>query len=116
MIRIVCCLIVIYMEVRQLEIHLSKLLTHLINLENCEFISNLCFVSRKMLSLGASKPWPDALEIITGQRKMEASALVEYFKPLIDWLEKKNKETGAHIGWNSQFECLSKSDVEKAKQ
>lgn len=69
-----------------------------------------------MLSLGASKPWPDALEIITGQRKMEASALVEYFKPLIDWLEKKNKETGAHIGWSSEFECLSKSDVEKAKQ
>lgn len=47
---------------------------------------------------------------------MEASALVEYFKPLLDWLEKKNKETGAHIGWNSEFECLSKLDVEKAKQ
>lgn len=60
-----------------------------------------CF--RKMLALGSSKPWPDALEIITGQRKMEASALVEYFKPLQDWLEKKNKETGAHIGWDSEF-------------
>lgn len=58
---------------------------------------------RKMLALGASKPWPDALEIITGQRKMEASALVEYFKPLQDWLEEKNKETGAHIGWGSEF-------------
>lgn len=58
---------------------------------------------RKMLALGSSKPWPDALEIITGQRKMEASALVEYFKPLQDWLEKKNKETGAHIGWDSNF-------------
>lgn len=58
---------------------------------------------RKMLALGASKPWPDALEIITGQRKMEASALVEYFKPLQDWLEKKNKETGAYIGWGSEF-------------
>lgn len=34
---------------------------------------------------------------------MEASALVEYFKPLQDWLEKKNKETGAHIGWVSEF-------------
>lgn len=61
------------------------------------------FCVRKMLSLGSSKPWPDALEIITGQRKMEASALVEYFKPLLDWLEKKNQETGAHIGWNSEF-------------
>lgn len=56
-----------------------------------------------MLSLGSSKPWPDAFEIVTGQRKMEASALVEYFKPLQDWLEKKNKETGAHIGWDTEF-------------
>lgn len=56
-----------------------------------------------MLSLGSSKPWPDALEIMTGQRKMEASALIEYFKPLQDWLEKKNKETGAHIGWDPEF-------------
>lgn len=34
---------------------------------------------------------------------MEATALVEYFKPLLDWLEKKNQETGAHIGWSSEF-------------
>lgn len=56
-----------------------------------------------MLSLGLSKPWPEALEIITGQRKMEASALIEYFKPLQEWLEKRNKETGAHIGWDLEF-------------
>lgn len=62
-----------------------------------------------MLSLGSSKPWPDALEIITGQRKMEASALIEYFKPLQDWLEKKNQETGAHIGWETDFGTSKKS-------
>lgn len=56
-----------------------------------------------MLKLGASQPWPDALEVLTGQRTMSASALLEYFKPLQDWLEKKNKETGAHIGWKSEF-------------
>lgn len=56
-----------------------------------------------MLSLGSSKPWPDAFEILTGQRKMEASALIEYFKPLQEWLEKKNKETGAYIGWDNEF-------------
>lgn len=66
-------------------------------------ISFFFFFCRNALSLGASKPWPYVLEIITGQRKMEASALVEYFKPLLDWLEKKNKETGAHIGWESDF-------------
>lgn len=59
--------------------------------------------SRKMLSLGSSKPWPTVLEIVTGQRKMEASALIEYFKPLQEWLEKRNRETGAHIGWDLEF-------------
>lgn len=56
-----------------------------------------------MLSLGSSKPWPEALEIVTGQRKMTADALLEYFKPLHTWLEKKNQETGAHIGWESEY-------------
>lgn len=63
---------------------------------------------KQMLSLGSSKPWPDAMEILTGERKMTATALVEYFKPLLDWLEKKNKETGAYIGWDNEFKCLSK--------
>lgn len=56
-----------------------------------------------MLSLGQSKPWPDAMKVLTGQRKMDASALLEYFKPLQDWLEKTNKKNNIHIGWNSKF-------------
>lgn len=56
-----------------------------------------------MLSLGLSKPWPDAIEVLTGQRKMEATALLEFFKPLQDWLEKTNKENNVHIGWDSEF-------------
>lgn len=43
-----------------------------------------------MLSLGSSKPWPDVMEIMTGQRKMDAGPLMDYFRPLTDWLEKEN--------------------------
>jgi peptidyl-dipeptidase A len=50
-----------------------------------------------MLALGASKPWPDALEALTGQRDMDASAILEYFAPLKAWLEVQNK--GAACGW-----------------
>ena len=50
-----------------------------------------------MLSLGASKPWPDALEAIAGTRQMDGSALVEYFDPLMKWLEKQNQ--GKKCGW-----------------
>ena len=51
----------------------------------------------KMLSLGASKPWPDALEAMTGQRQMDGGALLEYFEPLQKWLKTQNQ--GQKCGW-----------------
>ena len=50
-----------------------------------------------MLSMGQSKPWPDALEALTGQRQMDASAIVDYFAPLKVWLDEQNK--GKAVGW-----------------
>ena len=50
-----------------------------------------------MLAMGASKPWPDALEVLTGERKIEASAMLDYFAPLRAWLKEKNK--GEKCGW-----------------
>lgn len=55
-----------------------------------------------MLRMGSSKPWPDAMEVLTGQRNIDPSAILEYFKPLEDWLIKKNKELGVKIGWESK--------------
>ncbi|WP_434390859.1 M2 family metallopeptidase [Melittangium boletus] len=50
-----------------------------------------------MLEMGASKPWPEALEALTGQRQMDASAILEYFTPLRGWLQKQNQ--GQKCGW-----------------
>ncbi|GFR76904.1 angiotensin-converting enzyme [Elysia marginata] len=52
---------------------------------------------RSMLQLGASKPWPDAMEKITGQRHMDAGPLMEYFQPLLEFLKKEN---GNDYGWD----------------
>lgn len=49
--------------------------------------------------MGSSKPWPDAMEVMTGQRQMNASGILDYFKPLEDWLLKTNKKLGVNIGW-----------------
>ncbi|HEY0840344.1 MAG TPA: M2 family metallopeptidase, partial [Vulgatibacter sp.] len=46
---------------------------------------------RAMLALGSSKPWPEAMEAITGQREMDASAILEYFQPLQTWLAEQNR-------------------------
>ncbi|WP_105103802.1 M2 family metallopeptidase [Microbulbifer pacificus] len=52
---------------------------------------------RDMLAMGASKPWPDAMEALTGQRELDASAIVDYFQPLMVYLQEQNK--GRDCGW-----------------
>jgi peptidyl-dipeptidase A len=51
----------------------------------------------KMMKMGASKPWPEALEVATGKKEMDATALREYFAPLESWLKEQNK--GQTCGW-----------------
>ena len=51
----------------------------------------------KTLEMGASRPWPDALEALTGQREMDATAIVDYFRPLKNWLDEQNR--GKQCGW-----------------
>jgi peptidyl-dipeptidase A len=51
----------------------------------------------KMLAMGQSRPWPDALETLTGQRQMDATAILDYFAPLKKWLDEQN--AGHHVGW-----------------
>ena len=44
----------------------------------------------RMMEMGMSRPWPDALEALTGEREVDATALVEYFEPLLAWLEERD--------------------------
>jgi peptidyl-dipeptidase A len=68
-------------------------------LHRCSFYGNKEVGKRlgAMLEMGASKPWPDALQAFTGSREMSGKAMIEYFKPLMVWLKKQNK--GATKGW-----------------
>ncbi len=50
-----------------------------------------------MLAMGASRPWPDALEALTGSRQMDATAIVDYFQPLLVWLKEQNQSRTC--GW-----------------
>jgi peptidyl-dipeptidase A len=52
---------------------------------------------QNMLALGQSQPWPDALEALTGQRQMDATAILDYFAPLQRWLEEQTKDKP--VGW-----------------
>ena len=53
-----------------------------------------------MMAMGASRPWPEALEAATGQRELEATLILEYFAPLKAWLDERNK--GQSVGWKAE--------------
>ena len=50
-----------------------------------------------MLKMGASRPWPDALEAMTTSRQMDATAILDYFAPLQAWLDQQL--AGKPKGW-----------------
>ncbi|MCS6210351.1 M2 family metallopeptidase [Shewanella baltica] len=53
----------------------------------------------KMLELGLSKPWPEALKEVTGKETMDAKAVLDYFAPLKTWLDDQNTAANRQCGW-----------------
>ncbi len=51
----------------------------------------------KTLEMGQSRPWQDALQALTGQRDLDATAILDYFAPLKRWLDEQNR--GKPVGW-----------------
>ena len=45
---------------------------------------------QKMLAMGQSRPWPEALKVLTGEDRMDATAMLDYFAPLKAWLDEQN--------------------------
>ncbi|MGE5570404.1 MAG: M2 family metallopeptidase [Rhodospirillales bacterium] len=68
-------------------------------LHRCSIYGNAAAGKRlnDMLEMGMSRPWPEALQVLTGQREMDATAIRDYFAPLQKWLDEQNK--GKPVGW-----------------
>ncbi len=50
-----------------------------------------------MLEAGQSAPWQETLEKLTGTRQMDATAIIDYFEPLMAYLAEQNE--GRNCGW-----------------
>ncbi len=50
-----------------------------------------------MMEAGASQPWQDTLEVMTGTREMDATAIIDYFAPLMGYLQEQNENRSC--GW-----------------
>jgi peptidyl-dipeptidase A len=88
-------------DILQFQFHreLAKIAGCTTPLHRCSIYDNKAAGARldAMLKMGASKPWPDALEALTGSRQMDATAILDYFKPLQTWLDEQTK--GKPRGW-----------------
>ena len=88
-------------DILQFQFHrdLSKAAGCTLPLNRCSIYGNQEAGKRlnAMLEMGASRPWQDALEKISGTREMDATAIRDYFAPLQKWLDEQNK--GKPVGW-----------------
>tara|TARA_B100000941_G_scaffold288201_1_gene264669 strand:- start:968 stop:2782 length:1815 start_codon:yes stop_codon:yes gene_type:complete len=50
------------------------------------------------MAMGESLPWQDAFENLTGSRQLSGKSILNYYAPLKDWLDEKNKNRTC--GWN----------------
>ena len=86
----------------QLYRALCKQSGHVGPLHRCSFYGDKVAGKRlgDMMAMGASRPWPEALEAGAGQRELDATAILEYFAPLKAWLDEQNK--GQLVGWKAE--------------
>ncbi|XP_066477411.1 angiotensin-converting enzyme 2 [Tiliqua scincoides] len=85
----------------QFQEALCKAANHTEELHKCDITNSTAAGEklRHMLSLGRSQPWTEALESVTGEKKMNATPLLHYFQPLYLWLKTNNANRA--VGWNT---------------
>ena len=53
-----------------------------------------------ILKAGGSKNWQDLLQEVTGERNLNANAIINYFKPLIEFMKTERENQGFATGFN----------------
>jgi peptidyl-dipeptidase A len=90
-------------DILQFQFHraLAKTAGCTLPLNRCSIYENTAAGERlkAMLSMGQSRPWPEALEALTGSKQMDATAILDYFAPLSKWLDEQL--AGRQVGWGS---------------
>lgn len=79
---------------------------------------------------GGAISWLDALEEITGERtflfliknvyiyisgKLDATPMLDYYEPLINWLSTTNEKDEVFFGWDGDGEKFKQEELPKAR-
>ncbi|XP_067882277.1 angiotensin-converting enzyme 2 [Heterodontus francisci] len=97
----------------QFQAALCKIAGHTGELHKCD-ITNATDAGKKlsdMLKLGKSEPWTRALWQVTGETRMNASPLLNYFAPLYTWLKNNNVANGRMVGWDPNWSPYIKDAI-----
>ena len=90
-------------DILQFQFHreLSKIAGCTSPLHRCSIYDSKTAGARldAMLKMGTSRPWPEALEAMTGARQMDATAIIDYFAPLKTWLDDQVAKGKSKSGW-----------------
>jgi peptidyl-dipeptidase A len=88
-------------DILQFQFHraLARIADCTLPLNRCSTYENRAAGERlnRMLSMGQSRPWPEALETLTDSKQMDATAILDYFAPLSKWLDEQL--AGQPVGW-----------------
>ncbi|XP_057703156.1 angiotensin-converting enzyme 2 [Corythoichthys intestinalis] len=66
---------------------------------------------KSMLELGRSKSWTRALHAISGDTRMDARPLLDYFQKLYVWLKEDNMKHNRYVGWDAAVDPYSKDAI-----
>ncbi|VDM41657.1 unnamed protein product [Toxocara canis] len=79
--------------------------------EGCRLQKSSVENVKKVMMLGSSINWVDALKMITGSDQLDARPLLEYYEPLISWLGNANERVQVTVGWEGAGVPFTESEV-----
>jgi len=76
-------------------------------LQNCDFFGSVEAgdALKEIMRSGAKRPWYDIITPVTGTRKLDAEALLEFYEPLYQWLRENNIRHRTPVGWHKKHQC-----------
>jgi len=84
-------------DILQFQFHrgLCRAAGHQGPLHRCSIYANAAAGAklRQVLEMGKSRPWPEALKALTGENRLDATAILDYFAPLKKWLDEQNRRS-----------------------
>nr|XP_045608351.1 angiotensin-converting enzyme-like [Procambarus clarkii] len=98
----------------QFHAHLCEAAGHTGPLHTCDIYNNTAAgdILRSALEKGFSEPWPKVLGELGGSTDMSSQPIIDYFAPLIQYLDQALLETNQCIGWGDDCSFMHEDEAD----